>query len=363
MSALAADEFRLHFPMLRETVHLASCSIGARSTEMDAALAAMLEAMAREGAPWRAFEEQLDLARDGFARLIGARSSDIAVVPNASVGAYQVASTLDWSSRRRILTTYAEFPSIAHVWLAQRARGADVVYAGRRDGRVSTADYLAAIDADAGLVSVPVTTYRDGVRIPVGEVVAVAHEVGVPVFMDAYQAVGTEALNVDDLGCDYLVAGTMKYLLGLPGVAFIYCRPGIPFGREPQLTGWFGRSEPFAFDPCSLDFAAGARRFETGTPSVPSLYAANAGLNLIGEQDLTAVQRHIDALWAYAVDRLTAQGEAVATGRTSPWWIATRTRWPRGSPRIGSSSARATAWSVLRSTTTPARTTSTCCAV
>lgn len=311
MTALEPDEFRCHFPMLKRTAHLASCSLGARSTDLDAALAAMLEAMAQYGAPWSLFEEQLERARSGFARLVRARTDEVAVLPNASVGAYQVASTLDWSSRRRIVTSYAEFPSIAHVWLAQRSRGAEVTYVGTPDGRVTVTDYVSAIDAGTGLVSVPLTTYRDGVRLAVDEVVAAAHALGARVFVDAYQAVGTEAVRVGDLGCEWLVAGAMKYLLGLPGVAFLYCRLDTLAGRRPQLTGWFGRRDPLAFDPCSLDFADGARRFETGTPPIPSLYAANAGLSLIGEQDMAAVQRHIHGVWSYAADRLTAQGETV----------------------------------------------------
>jgi len=301
--------FRTRFPMLERTVHLASCSLGARSTDLDAALTRMLEAMAEHGAPWRQFEEQVAEARRRFATLIGARPDQIAVVPNASVGAYQVASTLPWARRPKLVTTVAEFPSVAHVWLAQRPRGAEVVYVGERDGTVPAADYVAAVDERTGLVSIPLTTYRNGARLPVAGVVAAAHAAGARVFVDAYQAVGVEPVDVLELGCDYLVAGAMKYLLGLPGVAFLYARSGSAGDLAPQLTGWFGRVDPFAFDPHTLDFPDQARRFETGTPAVPALYAANAGLALIGGLDVHAVRRHVAALVAYAADRLTDQGE------------------------------------------------------
>src|SRR4051812_27213109 len=86
--------FRARFPMLDRVVHLASCSLGARSSDVDTAVALMLTAMAERGAPWDVFEEQAHDARHGFAALVGARADQIALAPNASVGAYQVASTI-----------------------------------------------------------------------------------------------------------------------------------------------------------------------------------------------------------------------------------------------------------------------------
>jgi len=164
--------------MLDRTVHLASCSLGARSVDLDAALTAMLTAMAEHGAPWHDFEQQAELARRQFAELIGARADQVALVPNASVGAYQVASTVDIRDRPGIVVSMDEFPSLSHVWLAQRARGAEVEH-------VRGADYAGAVDHRTALVSVPMTTYRDGLRMPVAETVALAHAAGARVFVDA----------------------------------------------------------------------------------------------------------------------------------------------------------------------------------
>jgi hypothetical protein len=56
-------------------------------------------------------------------------------VPNASVGAYQVASTLMMGCRDRVITTAEAFPSIAHVWLSPigRVQGPDPTAARDRD--------------------------------------------------------------------------------------------------------------------------------------------------------------------------------------------------------------------------------------
>lgn len=304
-------DFRAEFPMLRRVVHLASCSLGARSSALDAAIGRMLDAMSAGPAAWSEFEQQAQGARERFAALIGAHADQVAIVPNASVGAYQVASTLMLGCRDRVVTTAEEFPSIAHVWLAQRPRGVQVVFADAKGDPVLAGHYGAAIDKHTALVSVPLVTYTDGRLLPVSEVAALAHARGAKLFVDAYQALGVLPVNVDDLDCDYLVAGTCKYLLGLPGVAFLYVRDGVAGGLDPALTGWFGRVDPFAFDPRRLNFPNTARRFETGIPAVPALYAANAGLDLIAGLDLHEVRRHVTGLIELATQQLSAQGERV----------------------------------------------------
>ncbi|MCX4443060.1 aminotransferase class V-fold PLP-dependent enzyme [Streptomyces albidoflavus] len=302
---LSAEEFRAHFPMLERVTHLAGCGLAPRSTALDEALAEMLEAMASHGAPWHLFEERTAQARERFAALVGADPEQIAVVPNASVGAYQVASTADWTARPRLVTTPLEFPSLAHIWLAQRPRGAEVVFAEDPE------EYAAAVDTTTRLVSVPMTAYQDALRMPVAEIAEIAHARGAEVFVDAYQAAGVEPVDVHRLDCDYLVAGTSKYLLGLPGLAFLYARRPEAADLDPALTGWFGRRDPFAFDPRLLDFSGTARRYETGTPPVPACYAAAAGLALIARTDPARVRAHVQELTARAAEALRAQGESV----------------------------------------------------
>jgi selenocysteine lyase/cysteine desulfurase len=324
--ARAAADFRRGFPMLEHVVHLSSCSLGARSTALDAALDRMLSAMMAGGGAWHDFESEVAGARARFAALIGADPEQVAVVPSASVGAYQAVSTIGMHRRDGVVTTADEFPSLAHVWLAQRPRGARVVFADGgppplRSGpdrqappdaaRHLVADYAAVVDERTALVSVPLVTYAGGVLQPVAEIARHAHAQGARVLVDAYQAVGVLPVDVDELGCDYLVAGALKYLLGLPGIAFLYARAGAPDDVDPSLTGWFGRTDPFAFDPRRLDFPVGARRFETGTVSVPSVYAANAGLDLIAGLDLGEVRRHVTGLIELAAGRLAADGETV----------------------------------------------------
>jgi selenocysteine lyase/cysteine desulfurase len=304
---MTPETFRAQFPSMSDTVHLASCSQGAASLRLTAALEEFQWTLRSYGAPWDRWMAEVDAARRLFAEFIGAPPDEVAIVSCASEGAYQVASTLRWQNRPVIISTDLEFPSIAHVWLAQGRRGASVRFVTGDEPGIG--DYAALIDQHTGLVSVPAVSYRGGVRFPVRPVADAAHAAGARVFVDAYQAVGVLPIDVRELDCDYLVAGALKYLLGVPGLAFLYARDGREDDVPPELTGWFGRVDPFSFDPRTLDFPVTARRFETGTPAIPAAYGAVAGLRTLAEADAGAIERHVTTLVARCQDTLADTGE------------------------------------------------------
>ncbi len=292
-----ASVFRTHFPILLDSVHLASCSQGALSDRVIVAMSEFMTSWRVHAAPWQPWMEEVDRARAAFAHLIHADARDIAVVSCASEGAFQVAGDQIFTAgRSKIITNDLEFPSVAHVWLAAQAQGAHVRFIPHQHGMIESSRYMEALGADTALVSAPLVAYANGLRLPVAEIATHAHREGARVVVDAYQGVGVVPVDVNQLGCDYLIAGALKYLLGSPGMAFLWVRPGLSHPREPELTGWFGRSNPFAFTPQVLDFAEDARRFQTGTPAIGAAYAAAAGLSLINETDTTDVFSYISTL-------------------------------------------------------------------
>jgi selenocysteine lyase/cysteine desulfurase len=311
---LTPEQFRAEFPSLRDTVHLASCSQGAVSRRLTEAMRGYAETLRDQGAAWETWMAEVERARTRFARLIGATAEEIAVLPSASAGAFQAASGLDWTERPQVVSTELEFPSVAHVWHAQRQRGARVAMVrGHGDAPPPAEAYAELVDERTGLVSVPLVCYRNGARLPVREVAALAHERGARVFVDAYQGAGVLPLDVRELDCDYLVSGALKYLLGLPGIAFLYVRAGLTHPRDPELTGWFGRVDPYAFDPDGLDFPSAARRFESGTPAIPAAYAANAGMDMLDRIDPVTGYAHVSTLVDELATVLLDSGERLAS--------------------------------------------------
>ena len=100
--------------------------------------------------------------------------------------------------------------------------------------------------------------------------------------LDCYQSAGIVPFSVSELGVDFAVGGSVKWLCGGPGNGWLYVRPDLIAELEPTFIGWQAHEAPFAFEP-ELRYADSVARFLTGTPNVPALYAATAGYDLVEE--------------------------------------------------------------------------------
>lgn len=112
---------------------------------------------------------------------------------------------------------------------------------------------------------------------------------------------------------DFYVSGTLKYLLGPPGLAFLYVRKPLAESLTPTITGWFGQANPFAFNEQLLELAPNTRRFESGTPPIPSIYGASAGVELLQEIGLGKVADHIKMLAKSLLEGARSLGIEVKT--------------------------------------------------
>ena len=272
---------RRRVPLLSSCIPLNNCSQGPQTDATRAAAERYLESWNRTGMDWDAWMEEVRVAKVAFATLIGASSEDIAVFSSVSEATSAVASALDFTGRRRrVVVSEMEFPTTGHVWLAQRRRGAQVSWVPIHDGMIELADYDAAIGEDTALVAACHGYYVNGFTQDVGAIVERAHAAGALVFADAYQTLGVWPIDVKATGVDFLASGNLKYLMSVPGIAFLYVRPGLE-SLQPSVTGWFGRANPFAFDARLLDWSTGASRFDSGTPPIMNAYIARAGMEMI----------------------------------------------------------------------------------
>ena len=139
-----------------------------------------------------------------------------------------------------------------------------------------------AIDERTLLVPISHVLFKNAEIQDVEPIIRRAHEAGAYVVLDCYQSAGVVPFDVTALGVDFAVGGSVKWLCGGPGAGWLYVRPDLAERLEPTFVGWQGHARPFAFEP-ELEYAAGARRFLTGTPNVPALYAATAGYDVIEE--------------------------------------------------------------------------------
>jgi selenocysteine lyase/cysteine desulfurase len=302
------DRIRHRFPIFERLVYVNSCSQGALSDAVRDSYAAYLRDWEEQGAPWEYWVEREEAARVAFARLVGASPDEIAVTTSLSAGVSALASGLRYARRSKIVTTELEFPTVGQIWHAQESRGARVVH-------VPLDQFERAIDDDTAVVSITHVSYRTGEMIDVQEVVRLAHERGALVLLDAYQSAGSVPLDVKELGVDFLAAGTVKYLLGSAGLGFFYCRREVLEKAWPTATGWFADEDIFAMDIHDYSPAATARRFQAGTPPIPSIYAGISGIELIESIGIEETREHVLHLNAHLVAGIDELGGTVVTPR------------------------------------------------
>jgi kynureninase len=226
---------------------------------------------------------------------------------NVTLAEAVVVSCFDFRGpRRRIVYEEGNFPSVRYLYQAQERRGADIVVAADDEGVVE------AIDERTLLVPVTHVLFKTGEIQDVEAIVAKAHDEGALVVLDAYQSVGSVPLDVTALGVDFAVGGSVKWLCGGPGAAWLYVRPDLAATLEPTVTGWQAHARPFEFEP-EQDYADGAARFLTGTPNVPALYAATAGYDVVEEVGVERIRERSMEQTALLVELLGEEGFQVGS--------------------------------------------------
>ncbi len=306
---------RSRFPIFERLVYVNSCSQGALSDSVRAAYDDYLTDWDEKGAPWAYWVERAESARASFAGLVGAQPDEVAVTTSLSAGVSALASALDYGERPRVVVSDFEFPTVGQIWHAQELRGAEVVHVPQSDGEIPIERFDELIDERTKLVAITAVCYRNGARLPVEDVVELAHARGALVLLDAYQAIGTYPIDVRELGVDFLGAGALKYLLASAGLGFLWCREGLVESLLPTQTGWFADRNIFEMDIHDYSPSPTARRFESGTPPIPAIYAGIAGIELIRELGIAETRAHVTALTERLISGVDELGGSVATPR------------------------------------------------
>ena len=284
--ALGLARYRGEFPVFKDSVYLNTCSLGALGERSRRKVVEFLDIWQRRGASawYDVWWEALDDLRARYGRLVNALPNEIALAPSVSVALSAVAESLDYGRRPKVVITSLDFPTVAYQWLAKAKQGVELVIVESPDKISVPVEAIArAVDDRTALVVTSHVYFTSGAIQDITRVAQVAHDRGALCLIDAYQSVGQLPVDVQATGVDALVAGGLKWLLGGPGIVFLYVREAVASRLEPRISGWFGQRDQFAFDPRALTLHEGARRFELGTPALASLYAQLGGLEYIEE--------------------------------------------------------------------------------
>jgi len=240
---------------------------------------------------------EIELLRERIAQLLACGTHEVALMPNVSSGLSAVGSSLDYRDRNRVVCAELDFPTLPYQWHARARDGVEVVFAESRDGiGISESAFEHLVDDRTALLAVSHVFFTTGWTLDLRALAETAHEAGALLLVDAYQSAGIKPLPVKELGVDILLAGGLKWLLGGPGIAFLYVSEELHDKFDPRSTGWFGVEDQFDFNTGIRSLREDARRFEAGTPSPASVYAARAGLDLVLEPGVEVLGARVHAM-------------------------------------------------------------------
>jgi selenocysteine lyase/cysteine desulfurase len=252
---------------------------------------------------------KLDEAKERFARLIGARPHEVTVSHSISSALTTIASCFLYADRNAVVCADLDFPTIAYQWLARQREGVEVRFARSRDRIIVPMEaYADVVNEKVELVATSHVLYATGAVQPIREIAELTHGRGGRIVVDGYHSVGVLPVDVKALDVDFYVGGVLKWLLGGPGLTFIYVREDLLDRVTPATTGWFASANQFAFDTLHFEPAATADRFEMGTPSMPTAYTGVAGMDMILEAEPERIYQRIRALTDRIVRRAQVSG-------------------------------------------------------
>jgi kynureninase len=278
---------RKEFPILEKCVYLISNSLGAVPRQVREDILAYYDLWSDHGVSvWS--QEWWDLARnvgDQVAALLREEKNSVAMMTNATHAHWIALSTRFLEkdrSRTKIIMTDHDFPSSLYAvqkisefmeWKVQ------VVQSSGKPG-IDVESILDYIDDQTLFVATSHVYFKTAYVQDVSKIADHARRVGALTVIDGYHAPGCIPVSLSELGVDFYIGGCLKWLCGGPGNAFLYVRPELASHIQPQLTGWLAHKSPFSF-ATKMEFTQGSYKFMSGTPPIPSLYTARAGLDII----------------------------------------------------------------------------------
>jgi selenocysteine lyase/cysteine desulfurase len=247
-----------------------------------------------------------------FAKLICAKKEEIAFIENTSIGLNMAANMLRYPSGSKVVTTDYEYSSVIYPYL-RRGLGVKVHYLKNIDGKVLLRDFERAVDDNTAAVVVSHVHWLNGFRYDLRALSEIAHDHGAYLIIDAIQSAGSLKIDVERDDVDFLATSCYKWLLGPPGVGFLYIKQNLIDRFEPPFVGWRSNINVEDRDPRILRLPRTAGRFEVGSPGFISIVGAIEALKLLLNVGIDNIERRVLRLTNLLMEALKDLGLFITT--------------------------------------------------
>jgi cysteine desulfurase / selenocysteine lyase len=303
---MTPEQARQCFPITGARAYLFSGGLAPAATSVRAAHDRWTDAwMYDPAAPYAEYQVEWERARERFATLIGAEPSEVALVDHTSRGSNLIVQMLDAPAGSNVVVDEYTYPSSIYPWLLAPKAHVELRQVAAHENAIDIDDLARVVDEHTFAISVSHVSPKSGFRHDLAAVAELAHSYGALLMVDAAQSAGALDLDGRALGVDFLTTCAMKWLLGAPGVGFLYVAREHVERFQPPHVGYAGvRRSPGALVNDPLEFQPGARRHEQGMPSLAGVAASRAGLDLLLEVGTRTVEPHVLQLSGACVEGL-----------------------------------------------------------
>lgn len=312
MTTLSPLEARDEFPILKKRNYLNSCSLGALSHRAEAYLDEFRERWHTMGASawYEHWLGRLALLRSRFEAFSGGARGSVALLPSTSAALSAVAESVHQKTargRNRVICSELDFPTLGYQWAVKP--GMELVILPSPDGvGMNPEQFAEAVDERTLFLATSHVFFTTGFVQDLPLLARIARDAGAYSLIDGYHGAGQVPLDLAASGVDFYTAGPLKWLCGGPGLAYLYVRPDLIQELEPRITGWFAAENAFDFDIRAFRFYSDARRFEMGTPALPTVHTALGGQEIIDEVGMEVIAERNRELTSHLVRGCEARG-------------------------------------------------------
>lgn len=284
------EALRDEFPILARKTYLNSCSLGALSKRSEAYLGEFVERWHDMGASawYRHWLGRVEDLRGRVSTFLGTTTRELALLPSTSTALAAVTESVDAAGRNRVVCTELDFPTLAYQWAVKPE--IEMVVLKSPDGvRIDPEQFAEVVDERTLFLATSHVFFATGYEQDLTTLARIARDAGAYSLIDGYQGAGQTDLSLPETGVDFYTTGPLKWLLGGPGLSYLYVRAPLVEALKPRLTSWFATKHQFDFDLGGFEYRDDARRFELGTPALPTVHTALGGQEIIDEVGLPAI--------------------------------------------------------------------------